>query len=220
MVHPQHGVWERIAHSFDATRERTWSAVTDFVDALPPSQRVLDLMAGNGRHAAYAEAAGHHTTWFDWSRPAASIAAARLQGPVVVGDATRLPFASTSFDAVLYIAGLHGIPSAAARAASLQELQRVLAPGGTALVTVWSRDAPRFRSEGVAGEALDISIPWRAGGHEEERTYHLYTRESLHTALVDAGFTVKRLEGVAVAAEEADNWVAEVTPATRTRLGA
>ncbi len=210
MAHPQHGVWERIAHAFDATRDRTWAVVTDYIDALPPGQQVLDLMAGNGRHAAYAEAQGHATTWSDWSRPAAKIAKARLRGHVVVSDATRLPFADQAFDAVVYIAGLHGIPEPEARQASLEELFRCLKPGGSALITVWSREAPRFKDQGEPGEPLDVVVPWRSAGHNEERTYHLYTEASLRGDLQAAGFAVDRLEGVAVAAQEADNWAAIV----------
>lgn len=207
----QHAVWERIAHAFDATRDRPWRVVVEFLRDLPPRQRVLDLMAGNGRHAAVAEAAGHEVVWSDWSRPAARIAAGRLRGPCVVSDARALPFADGAFDAVLYVAGLHGIPDAAGRAASLRELRRVLRPGGRALVTVWSREAPRFRDRGTPGEPLDVVVPWRAGGVVGERTYHLHTAESLRAELEAARLRVERLEGTSIGAGAADNWVAVLT---------
>lgn len=204
----QHAVWERIAHAFDATRDRPWPVVVDFVRSLPPRRRVLDLMAGNGRHAAVAESAGHDAVWSDWSRPAARIASGRLRGPVVVSDARVLPFVDDSFDAVLYVAGLHGIPEPEGRLRSLRELRRVLRPGGRALVTVWSREAPRFCDRGTPGQPLDAVVPWRAGGVSGERTYHLHTRDSLRAELETAGLRVERLEGVTVASAEADNWVA------------
>jgi len=204
----QHAVWERIAHAFDATRDRPWDVVVEFVRSLPPAQRVLDAMAGNGRHAAVAEAAGHDVVWSDWSRPAARIAAGRLRGSCVVSDARALPFGPGSFDAVLYVAGLHGIPDPEDRGRSLRELRRVLRPGGRALVTVWSREAPRFRDRGTPGEPLDVVVPWRAGGVSGERTYHLHTAASLRAELEAAGLTVEQLDGVAVASAEADNWAA------------
>lgn len=208
----QHRVWETIFHAFDDTRVEAWPFVTDFVAALPAGSRVLDLMAGNGRHTRLLEAAGHEAVWSDWSRPAARATLDRVAGDVVVGDATSLPFQNASFDAVLYVAGLHGIPTAEGRGRSLQELGRVLRPGGRALVSVWSRDAPRFRALEPVGEAVDVRVPWRAGGHDETRTYHLYTEASLRQGLDDAALTVHDLDAVAVASEESDNLVAVVAP--------
>ncbi|MGB0653179.1 MAG: class I SAM-dependent methyltransferase [Thermoplasmatota archaeon] len=204
----QHRVWETIAESFDATRQRPWSVVTEFLADLPPGQRLLDLMAGNGRHAALAKEAGHDAWWCDWSRPAARLAAGHLVGPVVVGDATALPFAGASFDACIYIAGLHGIPAPEGRVASLAELRRVLSPGGRALVTVWAREAPRFAEEGPPGEPFDLVVPWRRDGHEEQRTYHLYTEAALRADLEAAGLLVERLWLAALGGKAGDNWCA------------
>ncbi len=195
----QHRVWEAIAESFDRTRQRTWPIVDDFVATLPPKQRALDVMAGTGRHTHLLADGGHDAVWLDWSRPAARLAAERGLS-TVVGDATALPLRDAAFDAALYIAGLHGIPDPDARAASLRELRRVLRPGGRALVTVWGRFAPRFADlPGSVDEPADVVVPWRADGHDEQRTYHLYTVESLSAAALGAGFEVERVEEVQVA---------------------
>lgn len=167
-----------------------------FLDALPADARILDLMCGNGRHL--------RGVGLDWSEPL--LRAARGRGPVVRGDATRLPFRNGIFDACVYVAGLHGLPKPSQRAASLRELRRVLAPDGVAQVTVWSRDAPRF-----AGGAADVVVPWRRDGHDVERTYHLYTAESLHTACIAAGFDAS-IEPVQIAAAAPDNLVATLRP--------
>ncbi len=206
----QHAVWEAIAQSFDRSRQRTWSHVEQYIARLPPKQRLLDLMCGNGRHSALAVAAGHDTICFDWSRPLVAAAHARhAQG--VVGDATRLPFANGSFDACTYVAGWHGIPSPSGRAASLKELRRVLRPGATAQITSWSRDAPRFRDQGIPGEPLDTIIPWRSDGHDAQRTYHLTTLDQLRAQCEEAGFTVTAAEEVAIVHPEPDNLVVTVT---------
>ena len=57
---------------------------------------------------------------------------------MAVADAFHLPYCSSRLDAVLCIAVLHHISSAARRLRVLEELVRVLKAGGRALVTVWA----------------------------------------------------------------------------------
>jgi len=202
----QRKVWTAIADSFDATRQRPWPHVARFIEGLPPASRVLDLMCGNGRHAKVAAEAAHHVVALDWSLPLVR----RAHGDRVLADAVRLPLRDATFDACVFAAGLHGIPTAEARAACLAEMLRVLVPDGVAQVTVWSRDAPRFAALGTPGQPADVEVPWRAGGHDEPRHYHLYTAPALRADLEGAGFRVASLQAIAVAAAEPDNLVAVV----------
>lgn len=204
----QRGVWERIADSFDRSRSRTWPHVKTYLAELPAGSRVLDLMCGNGRHTDPA-VARHRTVAFDWSRGLVGKVHART-GVGVVGDATRLPFQTNAFDACIYVAGWHGIPTEEGRMDSLRELHRVLRPGGTAQITSWSRDAPRFQGEGTPGEPVDTIIPWRSDGHDEQRTYHLTTLEHLVDHCVAAGFTVLEATEVAIVNSHPDNLVVTV----------
>lgn len=206
----QQSLWEGIADSFDRTRTRAWPHVEAFLRALPPASRVLDLMGGNGRHLPAALDAGHDAVWSDFSRPAARIVAARYpRAHTVAADARHLPFADACFDACIFVAGLHAVPDAPARADCLAELHRVLRPGGQAQVTVWSRDAARFRDQGEPGQPLDVVLPWRSHGHDAQRHTFLYTPGALLVDLEAAGFTVTSLESVTVVTE-ADNLVAVV----------
>jgi SAM-dependent methyltransferase len=205
MASDQRKVWTAIADDFDRTRSRPWPHVARFIEALAPASRLLDLMAGNGRHAKVAAEAAHHVVALDWSLPLVR----RAHGDRVLADAVRLPLRGATFDACVFVAGLHGLPSAGDRAACLREMRRVLRPGGTAQVTVWSRDAPRFNDAGPAGP-LDVEVAWKGGGHDERRTYHLYTADSLRKDLEAAGFAVRSMDAVAVAAPAADNLVAVV----------
>ncbi len=201
----QRKVWTAIAESFDRTRQKPWPHVVAFLESLPTGSRVLDLMAGNGRHARAAEALGHAVLALDWSAPLL----AKAGTPAVLADAVFLPLRDASIGACVFVAGLHGIPAAEGRAACLRELRRVLRPGGVAQVTVWSRDAPRFKGAGAPGP-VDVVVPWRAGGHREERRYHLYTGAALGAELEAAGFVVDAVSAVAIASEAADNLVATV----------
>ncbi len=185
----QRTVWERIADSFDRSRSRTWRHVEEFLEQLTPGSRVLDLMCGNGRHTGVATRLGHRVVSLDWSRGLVSRTHERY-GTGVVADATQLPFQDEAFDAVIYVAGWHGIPTEQGREDSLRELHRVLRSGGDAQITNWSRDAPRFQRDGEPGQAVDVIIPWRSDGHDEQRTYHLTTRDGFQAQCEAVGFTV------------------------------
>lgn len=203
----QHRVWEAIAASFDASRDRKWPHVLNYLERAPAG-RVLDLMAGNGRHLA--TRGDHEAIWFDWTRPLAREMQGRYDAEVVVGDAARLPFTDGSIAACTYVAGLHGIPTATGRADSLNELRRILRVGGTAQITVWSRHAPKFKHMSGKG-SIDANIPWKSGGHDENRYYRLYTLEDLRAECEASGLTVTRAEHVAVVAKEGwDNEMVEV----------
>ncbi len=210
----QKHVWDTIAESFDRTRAKPWRHVVDFVQTIPAGARVLDLMAGNGRHLAAVVEQGCAAFALDWSIALAQSARTKTHGPHgpahVVGDAVKLPFTDATFDACIYVAGLHGIPDPTARHASLVELRRVLRPGGVAQITVWSRDAPRFAALGLPPGEANLDVPWRADGLDEARSYHLYTQEGLRRAIEDAGLRVEKLEPVAFKWGEAYNLVAVV----------
>lgn len=193
-------MWDAIAASFDATRRRPWPHVERFLHRTSHEARVLDVMCGNGRHMKVAR---RDVVGLDFSGPLCRAAAPH--GPVVVGDAVRLPFQDASFDAGLCTAGLHGLPAPEDRGATLRELHRVVRSGGEVQITVWSRHAPRFSH--LAPEENDLFVPWRRDGHDAPRFYHLYTETTLRSACEAAGFEVLAIDAVSLAEPE-DNLVA------------
>ena len=103
---------------------------------LRPGARVLDVATGTGTVALAAArqlGPGAEVTGLDLSP--GMLAQARQKAPVqgahlsfVEGDAARLPFEDTSFDALLCASALFFLPD---MPAALREWRRVLAPGGT-----------------------------------------------------------------------------------------
>jgi ubiquinone/menaquinone biosynthesis C-methylase UbiE len=183
--------FEAIAEHFDRTRYKPWPESVEYVESLPEGSRVLDIGCGNGRNMFLPRRLGHEVVGVDFSMNLLRIAQEKLNmkelaqsGHIIGGDATLLPLRDDIFDAALYIATLHHIPSERDRLESLRELERVLKPGGTSLISVWALDQPRFQelveNKSKDPDFADIFIPWtRSDGKVFQRFYHLFEKDEL-----------------------------------------
>jgi len=96
-----------------------------------PDDLMLDVGAGVGGPAAYAAGKTGVRPVLAESEPGACRAAARLFGlPVVQADATALPFADGAVGLAWSLGVLCTAPSRDAQLAMLQEMHRVVRPGG------------------------------------------------------------------------------------------
>lgn len=183
--------FEAIAEHFDLTRYKPWPESVEYIESLPEGSRLLDIGCGNGRNMFLPRRLGHQIVGIDFSMNLLRIAQEKLSvrelemsAHLVGGDATLLPFKDNIFDAALYIATLHHIPSEEDRLESLKEVERTLTSGGTALISVWALDQPRFQelveNKSKDPDFADIFIPWtRSDGKVFQRFYHLFEKDEL-----------------------------------------
>jgi len=146
--------WSRRASTYG----RVSGAITArFIDPLldaarvGPGMRVLDVATGPGHVAAAAAARGAEPVGVDIAE--GMLAVARRDHPQLDfrhGDAEALPFADSSFDAVVGAFVMNHLPRPEVAAA---ELVRVLASGGRLALSVW--DVPeRMRFIGLVQDAV------------------------------------------------------------------
>ena len=155
---------------------------------LAPGALVLDAGSGFGRHAFELARQGARVVALDYAADevtatrntleamvaAGEIAAARFVG-VLRGDATRLPFAAASFDAVVTSEVLEHIPD---DVGALAELVRILKPGGIFAATV-----PAWLPETINWKLSDeYHAPAVPGGH-----VRIYSATELRAKLRAAG---------------------------------
>ncbi len=183
--------WRTIGPAFAAARPDPWPLVLDWARENLAGGPILDLAGGHGRYAGPLVESGRRVVLADVSRP---ILTARAPPVIdaVEASATGLPFRSRSFAGALFIAGLHAIPHRENRVGSLRELERVLGPGAPALVSVWSRDHPRFAEANARGED-DVYVSWPTPHGPVPRFTHLYDEGSLARDLDAAGLIVERI---------------------------
>ena len=133
---------------------------------LPPGARILDAGCGSGRNMV--DLARHGTvTGVELSPASVALAEARNAGHVVAGSVLEMPFADDSFEMA---ASLDVIEHLEDDLGALRELRRVVAPGGSLLLTV-----PAYG--------------WLWSGHDEINHHHRrYTRRSLQQAAESCGW--------------------------------
>jgi ubiquinone/menaquinone biosynthesis C-methylase UbiE len=119
--------------------------------------KILEIGCGLGTDGARFAQAGAHYTGVDLTLAATELAQRRfalfgLPGEFQQADAEALEFPDESFDLVYSHGVLHHTPNTAA---AIDEVHRVLKPGGRALVMLYHRDSYNYR--------VNISLLRRAG---------------------------------------------------------
>jgi len=129
----------RQARTYDATRSagtETLEPLLDEITLLAPGSRILDVGGGTGNYAVPMAARGYEVTVLDRSSQMLAVAASKGLR-VTLGDATALPAEDATFDAVTMISMLHQVPD---WRGALCEAQRVLTPGGTLVLLLYTAE--------------------------------------------------------------------------------
>lgn len=125
--------YDLLNHLLSASLDRIWRRKLARALVLPPGSRVLDLCCGTGDQAQALRRPGVEIVAADFCLPMLALAAPKFRGgaaprPAILNaDALALPFPDSSFDAATVSFGLRNV---ADLDRALQELARVLRPGG------------------------------------------------------------------------------------------
>ena len=190
-------MFDGVAERYDLTndvlslgQDRRWRTAVVEAVAPRPGERVLDLAAGTGTSSQPFADAGAHVVACDFSQGMLQVGKrVRPSLAFVAGDATRLPFADDTFDAVTISFGLRNIVDPDA---GLREMLRVTRPGGRLVVCEFSSPtwAP-FRT--VYVEYLMRALPAVARAVSSNPEAYIYLAESIRAWPDQAGLSERVL---------------------------
>jgi demethylmenaquinone methyltransferase/2-methoxy-6-polyprenyl-1,4-benzoquinol methylase len=152
------GVFDSVASKYDLMNDlmsvgmhRAWKRFTVELSGVGPGDRVLDVAGGTADLARlFADRVGPTGSVVLTDINAAMIHAGRDRMldegrlvPAIQCNAEALPFAPRAFDCVSIAFGLRNVTR---KEAALEEMRRVLKPGGVALILEFSKVAPAFQA--------------------------------------------------------------------------
>lgn len=213
--------YDTIASAFSETRAVVWGEFLFVKKLITDGQNIVDVGCGNGRFMQLVGEKKVSYTGIDNSAKLLEKAQAFASGfpnvksAFIKGSMLEIPLKDNSFDLALCIATLHHIPSQELRQKAVQELWRILKPGGILILSNWyllgvkkylfQQLIQRIQKPGLYGGCgvRDFFIPWNLvnEGKIVFRYYYAFTKKELLKLLNQAGFD---LETVSVSMSEPD----------------
>ena len=201
------------AEDFSRTRRYVWPGFESLAQYAEPNDKVLDLGCGNGRLLDLLR--DKKINYIGVDNSAALITLAQKRYPAAdfrIGDALKISFASNYFDKIYSVAVLHHIPSEELRLEFLEEVKRVLRPGGLLILTVWNlwqwrsfKYNLKYITLKILGlsklDFKDIFVPW---AKTRQRYFHCFSQKELKRLVERAGLKVGEL-GILESAEKKGN---------------
>lgn len=194
-------MFDEVARRYDLMNDvmtgglhRRWRAATVAAVDARPGDTVLDIAAGTGFSSEPHHAAGVQVVPADFSLGMLKVGKERSPYlPFTAADATNLPFADESFDAVTMSYGLRNV---ADYPRALREFHRVVKPGGRLVVLEFSSPTSAAFDR-VYKEYLMRAIPAVARRASSNPDSYVYLAESIQAwpaqrelaqAFADAGW--------------------------------
>ena len=172
--------YDKIASEFSHTRGYLWQGVLSFLNSIPSKSTILEIGSGNGKNLVHR--LDCYPIAFDICGEFTTIT--QKKGiDSVLGSCIKIPMRSNSVDYILNVAVLHHLSTDQRRKSALEELIRILKPGGKMIIQVWSKKQPK-KSRRIFTKSDEI-VPWYnpAKTTKELRYYHIFDDNELKEML-------------------------------------
>ena len=178
----QENVWNKIAPEWYEFKTKPAKHTLEFLKH--KTGKILDLGSGAGRHLVKIRKGKMYL--IDFSKEMIKLAKKRakeknINAEFSVSDLTKLPFKDNFFDSAIATASFHCLNPKAQKKA-VKELFRVLKPKAKAEITVWNKQAKRFKNA-----PKEKYVSWQDKG---KRYYYLFDEKEIHELFKKAEFKI------------------------------
>lgn len=174
-------VYDEIGERFDKSRYKPWEGVMKFLDTLKSESNVLDAGCGNGKNMLYRK--DLQFIGCDISKTLLDICKSKKLD-VIMSNIINLPFKNDTFDAIICVAVLHHLSSYERRRQAVNEMLRVLKPGGQLFIEVWAAEQKlgrKFIKIDDKSKEHDYFVTWEG---DQRRYYHLFDRNEIEKMFI------------------------------------
>lgn len=197
-------VYDAIADQFHSTRGYLWGDLEPLAAYAKSGDTILDLGCGNGRLIQLFEKYSLDITYIGQDQSEALISHAKNRFPVgqfLTGSMTQIDLPDKVVDVVYAIASFHHLPDQETRKQCLQEIMRVLKPGGALVMSNWNLRNAYVQAKIAEGkyevsntDDTHVKIPWRTGDQTVHgwRHYYYISFAELRSMLEALGFSIKK----------------------------
>lgn len=197
-------VYDNIASHFSATRTRVWNFVKVFLDSKTECMKGIDIGCGNGKNMLYNPQL--NILGIDACQGFVDIC--KMQDLCATyGDIIDIPCQSNVYDYAYSIAVFHHLSTDDNRIKSMNEIIRILKPGGHGIISVWSVENQQNEKKVRNFVPGDNYVKWtrKLDNKVFERYYHVYNYEMIDKFI--RSFENK-IESIKIYNEQG-NWVVE-----------
>lgn len=189
--------YNTIAAHFSQTRQAPWQEFIELKPFLSSQSHVLDIGCGNGRLLAWLQQVCPTINYLGVDNATSLLTIAQQQFPehtFLTASMLQLPLPDQQCDIVACVAALQHIPSTHYRLQALQELYRVVKPGGILFMLNWDIYQSKFTTQlahpPIDCDPGDIFVPWKSdqGKILAERYYHAFTVAELTELCTKTGW--------------------------------
>lgn len=194
----QQNVWDALAKQWHRYRQRQWKDIEIIINSLGwKPGKILEIGCGNCRNLLTFAQRGFDCYGIDFSKEMLKYAKEfckknKIKIKLKKAKAESLPFPNNSFDYVLSIALLHHLKKSE-QLKAVNEMFRILKPGGKAIATVWNKLNPKFWKFLFKKETF---IPWRIDNKVYRRYYYFFNFWELKKMLKDRGFKIVKSSSI------------------------
>ena len=166
-------MYEIIANHFSSTRNNVWGKVKQYMNQLSKNSYIADIGCGNGKNMYRTDC---EYIGLDFCLNFTKICKNNNK-EVLIANNLNIPFKNNSFDHAISVAVIHHLSTIEKRLKALNEIIRIVKPGGTVFISVWALEQPvNSRRKFIKNDNM---VEWNDHGNKYLRFYHVFSEGEL-----------------------------------------